>query len=567
MSKSRDYFDSGSTGITRRDLLQFGSVAAAGVTLQAQGTGARERPSSAPQRPLPIEEATIASFQAEMGKGHVSAQRLVQSYLERIDSIDRRGPRLGSVIEINARALEVAASLDLERRQGRVRGPLHGIPIILKDNFETESGDRLMTAAGSRALIGSFARQDATVVAKLRAAGAIILGKSNLSEWANFRSNRSVSGWSARGGQCFNPYVTDRSPCGSSSGSAVAVSANLAAVSLGTETNGSILCPSSVNGCVGIKPTVGLTSRAGVIPISQRQDCTGPICRTVADAAVVLGAMTGVDPRDPATAGSDGHFHRDYVRFLDRDGLRGARIGILRNYFGSTDSGGRGPVSGYEHADRLVEPTIKVMRDLGAVIVDPANLPTFAQLGNAPTNQVLQDEFKVAINEYLNTRPDLKVQSLEDLIAFNNKNAAVEMPFFQQELFILAQTSGRPLDSEPYLKDVALLERLGGKDGIDAVMGPPNNLDALFTITRGPACIVDPLNGDRFFVGSSTPAAIAGYPAVTVPAGFVFDALPIGVSFIGRRWSEPALITFAYAFEQAVRGRRKPEFRRSLKLV
>jgi amidase len=571
-------------GVSRRSFLQLGAVATAGATLlpgasvraiagqehQPEG-GEGENPFSE------IEEATIADLQEAMSSGRLTARRLVEMYLRRIEAIDRHGPRLQSIIETNRHALEIAEALDRERAEGHVLGPLHGIPIVLKDNYDTQPSDEMLTTAGSRALAGVFAPRDATVVAKLRAAGAIMLGKANLSEWANFRSARSVSGWSGRGRQCYNPYVTDRSPCGSSSGSAIAVSANLAAGSLGTETNGSVLCPSSICGCAGIKTTIGLTSRAGVVPISSRQDTSGPICRTVADAATMLGAMTGVDPRDPATAQSEGHFFTDYTQFLDRDGLKGARIGIVRNYFATYDPGGRGQIAGYEHADAVVEPTIQIMHDLGAEIVDPANFANFSAFGSAPATQVLFDEFKVDINDYLATRPDLDVHTLEDLIAFNNADAANEMPYFEQELFILTQTTGRPLDSDAYLNDAATLRRIGGREGIDAVLAQ-YNLDALFTITRGPGCTVDLLNGDRFFVGSSTPGAIAGvgdshfrgYPTVTVTADLIFGALPIGVSFFGTAWSEPTLIRLAYAFEQALKerglGRKRPRFLRTLRL-
>lgn len=568
-------------GVSRRSFLQWSAIATAGATVLP---GASARAATDPElltesaqgeNPFSeLEEATIADLQDAMASGRLTSRQLVRMYLHRIERIDCR--RLHSIIETNPNALEIAEALDRERDQGHVRGPLHGIPIVLKDNYDTQPSDGMLTTAGSRALAGPYAPRDATVVARLREAGAIMLGKANLSEWANFRSARSVSGWSGRGRQCYNPYVTDRSPCGSSSGSAIAVSANLAAGSLGTETNGSILCPSSICGCAGIKTTTGLTSRAGVVPISSRQDCTGPICRTVADAATLLGAMTGVDERDPATAQSDGHFYKDYTQFLDRGALKGARIGIVRNYFASYDPGGRGQISGYEHADRVVEPTIDILRDLGATVVDPANFTNFSLIGRGGT-QVLLDEFKVDINNYLATRPDLDVHTLEDLIAFNNADAENEMPYFLQELFILAQTTGRPLDSPAYLSDAATLRTDGGRDGIDAVLSE-HSLDALFTITRGTACTVDLLNGDRFFVGSSTPGAIAGvgdgefrgYPTVTVTAGLAFDALPIGASFFATAWSEPSLIAFAYAFEQALKerglGRRRPRFLRTLRL-
>ena len=466
--------------------------------------------------------------------------------LERIDALDREGPRLRSLIETNPEAGDIAERLDREREEGRVRGPLHGIPIVLKDNIDT--ADRMMTTAGSVALAGTPALQDATVTARLREAGAIILGKANLSEWANFRSTRPVSGWSGRGRQGLNPYVLDRSPCGSSSGSAAAVSANLVAASLGTETNGSIVCPGSVNGVVGIKPTVGLTSRAGVVPISHTQDTVGPFGRTVADAATVLGALTGVDPRDPATQASEGKFHRDYRPFLDPDGLRGARIGIARQFFGI-----------HEHIDRIAEPAIDVLKARGAVVVDPANIPSLSQINASPTGlTVLLFEFKADVNKYLSSRPNLTVHTLADLIAFNRAHADVEMPYFLQQLFDQAQAKGS-LDDPGYLAALATNKRLSQTEGIDKVMDELR-LDALFAPTRNPAWTIDLLNGDRSLGGSSTPAALAGYPLITVPAGQSFGHLPVGVTFMGRAFSEPTLIKLAFAFEQATRARKKPEF-------
>ena len=479
-----------------------------------------------------------------MASGQLSARQLVQLYLDRIEALDRNGPTLRSVLEINANALMIAEALDEERRTQGARGPLHGIPMLLKDNIDTVD---MMTTAGSLALVGSHPSQDATVTHKLRQAGAIILGKTNMSEWANFRSTRSSSGWSGVGRQGLNPYVLDRSPCGSSSGSAQAVSANLVAATLGTETNGSIVCPASVCGVVGIKPTVGLTSRAGVIPIAHTQDTVGPICRTVADAAAVLGALTGVDSRDL------GHAARamaivltDYTQFLDSNGLQGARIGIVRQYFGIN-----------EHADRIVEPLLDVMRERGAVVVDPANFTNFEAFpGDQRT--VLQYEFKADLNQYLAGRPDLPVHSLEELIAFNAAHAAEEMPYFQQELLIASQARG-PLTDQAYLDALALDFRISRQEGIDEVMDRLE-LDALFAPTRSPAWVIDVVNGGRGSIESATPAALAGYPLITVPAGYAFGELPVGVIFMGRRWSEPTLIKIAFAFEHATRVRRPPHF-------
>ena len=535
-------------GVGRRAFLKLGALAAAGPTLvqMAVGSSAQAEQESRRRPAGDLEEVTIADLQRAMENGDLTAGDLVEMYRERIEELDRQGPRLRSLIETNPEAGEIAERLDQEREEGRVRGPLHGIPIVLKDNIDT--ADRMMTAAGSVALAGTPALQDATVTARLREAGAIILGKANLSEWANFRSTRPVSGWSGRGRQGLNPYVLDRSPCGSSSGSAAAVSANLVAASLGTETNGSIVCPGSVNGVVGIKPTVGLTSRAGVVPISHTQDTVGPFGRTVADAATVLGALTGVDPRDPATAASAGKFHRDYRPFLDPDGLRGARIGIVRQFFGI-----------HEHIDQIAEPAIDVLNARGAVVVDPANIPSLPQINASPTvTSVLLFEFKADVNKYLSSRPNLAVHTLADLIAFNRAHADVEMPYFLQQLFEQAQAKGS-LDSPDYLAALATNKRLSQAEGIDKVMDELR-LDALFAPTRNPAWTIDLLNGDRSLGGSSTPAALAGYPLVTVPAGMSFGHLPVGVTFMGRAFSEPTLIKLAFAFEQATRARRKPEF-------
>ena len=535
-------------GVDRRAFLKLGALAAAGPTLvqMAAGSSALAKEGSRRRPAGDLEEVSIADLQKAMENGDLTASDLVDMYLERIDALDREGPRLRSLIETNPEAGDIAERLDREREEGRVRGPLHGIPIVLKDNIDT--ADRMMTTAGSVALAGTPALQDATVTARLREAGAIILGKANLSEWANFRSTRPVSGWSGRGRQGLNPYVLDRSPCGSSSGSAAAVSANLVAASLGTETNGSIVCPGSVNGVVGIKPTVGLTSRAGVVPISHTQDTVGPFGRTVADAATVLGALTGVDPRDPATQASEGKFHRDYRPFLDPDGLRGARIGIARQFFGI-----------HEHIDRIAEPAIDVLKARGAVVVDPANIPSLSQINASPTGlTVLLFEFKADVNKYLSSRPNLTVHTLADLIAFNRAHADVEMPYFLQQLFDQAQAKGS-LDDPGYLAALATNKRLSQTEGIDKVMDELR-LDALFAPTRNPAWTIDLLNGDRSLGGSSTPAALAGYPLITVPAGQSFGHLPVGVTFMGRAFSEPTLIKLAFAFEQATRARKKPEF-------
>jgi amidase len=497
-----------------------------------------------------VEEASIADLQWLMASGQLTARQLVQMYLDRIEALDQKGPTLRAILEINSHVLSIAEALDHERQAKGPRGLLHGIPILLKDNIDTAD---MMTTAGSLALIGPHPPQDATVTHRLRDAGAVILGKANMTEWANFRSTRASSGWSGRGRQGLNPYILDRSPCGSSSGSAQAVSANLVTASLGTETNGSIICPAAVCGVVGIKPTVGLTSRAGVIPLSHTQDTVGPICRTVADAAAVLSALTGVDPRDPATNDSAGHCLQDYTQFLDPHGLQGARIGIVRQYFGLN-----------EHADRIVRPLIEVMRDLGAVVVDPANFANFAAFPGAQRT-VFEYEFKADLNRYLASRPDLPVHSLEELIAFNNAHAAEEMPYFQQELFLASQARG-PLTDQEYLDALALDFRISRHEGIDAVMDR-SALDALCAPSRSPGWVIDVVSGDRGLIGSSTPAALAGYPLITVPAGHAFGELPVGMTFMGRRWSEPTLIKIAFAFEQATKARRPPQFLPTLRFA
>ncbi len=497
-----------------------------------------------------LETATIAELQAAMETGELTSRALVELYLHRIATLDRAGPRVNSVIEINPDAGDIAAALDRERRAGKVRGPLHGVPVMVKDNID--SGDRMQTAAGSLALVGSPAPQDATVVARLRAAGAVLLGKTNLSEWANFRSTHSSSGWSGRGGQCRNAHVLDRTPSGSSSGSGAAAAAAFAAATLGTETDGSIISPSNANGVVGIKPTVGLTSRAGVVPISHSQDTVGPHARCVADAAAVLSALVGVDPRDPATAASAGNFHADYRQFLDRDGLRGARIGIARKpYWGNS-----------EKADRIAEEAIAALREAGAIIVDPADLPSADAMREDPSERtVMYYEFKHDLNAYLATRTGVPVRTMADVIRFNEEHAAQELRHFGQEHFLTAQAKG-PLTEPAYLEALERSRRLGGAEGIDAVM-QEHRLDALFCPTGGPAVPIDQVNGERGRGGSSGPSAKAGYPIITVPAGFDHD-LPVGVSFIGRAWSEPTLIRLAYAFEQATRAWRAPRFLRSV---
>jgi len=538
--------------ITRRSFLKASTTAGAAGALAGTGTvagaGAALAGSDDHVPPFPFEEATIAELQAAMTAGRLSSRRLTQAYLRRIRRIDLSGIQLNSVIEVNPDALEIAAGLDAERRRGKVRGPLHGIPILVKDNFATR--DKMETTAGSLALLGAEVPRDAFVIRQLRRAGAVILGKTNLSEWANFRSTQSSSGWSGRAGQCLSPYVLDHNPCGSSSGSGTAAAASLAAGALGTETDGSIVCPSSHNALVGIKPTLGLTSRSGVVPIAHSQDVTGPMCRTVADAATVLGAMTGVDPRDPATADSRGHLHHDYRRFLDPNGLRGARIGVWREgVFGASPE-----------ADAIAEAAIADLSRLGATVVDPTDIPDMDQVGD-PEFTVLLCEFKDDIAAYLSELRHTDMRTLADLIAFNEANADRELRWFGQEIFLLSEATGGTADPA-YADALATSKRLA-QNGIDQTMDR-HNLDAIFSLTASPPWTTDLVNGDHFLTGSSTPAAVAGYPNITVPAGFSFGELPVGVNFIGRRWSEPTLIKLAYGFEQGTKVRHAPRFVPSL---
>jgi amidase len=495
-----------------------------------------------------LEEATIAGLQQRMQSGQETARSLVEKYLARIDAIDKSGPALRSVIEVNPEALAIADRLDAERKSRGPRGPLHGIPILLKDNIAT--ADRMMTTAGSLALAGATPPKDAFLVNRLREAGAVILGKTNLSEWANFRSTHSTSGWSGRGGLTKNPYALDRNPSGSSSGSGAAVAANLSAAAVGTETDGSIVSPSNNNGLVGIKPTLGLVSRSGIVPIAHSQDTAGPMARSVADAAALLGAMSGADADDPATKDSDRRGLRDYTKALDANGLKGARIGVVRNrLFGYSPA-----------ADQIAEAAIADMKKEGAVIVDPANIPTLGKFDDTE-NDVLQFEFKADLDKYLAwLGPAAPVHSLKDVIAFNDAHKDREMPYFDQEIMLQAEKRG-PLTSAKYKAALLKNHQMSRALGIDAVM-TKYQLDALVAPTGGPAWMTDLVNGDSGTTGApppSTVTSVAGYPHITVPAGF-FRGLPVGVSFFGRAWSEPTLITLAYAYEQATKHRRPPTF-------
>ena len=533
--------------LRRRAFLQLGALAVTGTSL-AQAVNTPTVLAKGLTMPfLQLEEATIVELQDAMKSGQITSRQLTEMYIERIHQINEQGPTLKAILEINPDALTIADQLDKERHEKGPRSILHGIPILLKDNIAT--ADKMQTTAGSLALVGSHPPRDAFVAHGLRNAGAVILGKTNLSEWANFRSSSSSSGWSGRGGQALNPYVLDRTPCGSSSGSGISVSANLAAATLGTETDGSIVCPSSNNSVVGIKPTVGLTSRAGVIPIAHSQDTVGPICRTVADAAAVLGAMVGVDPRDPATSASQGKFYTDYTKFLDPDGLKGARIGVPRQvYFGYSDK-----------TDAIANAAIQRLAELGATIVDPADIPTAQQMASSNSElTVLLFEFKADLNKYLSELVDSPVHTLEDIIAFNTQHASRELPYFGQELFQQAQAT-TDLNDPKYLAALAEDQRLSRQEGIDAVMNQ-YHLDALVAPTSCPPWTIDLIDGDHDLGGSSQPAALAGYPAISVPAGYSFGELPVGITFFGRAFSEPTLIKLAYAFEQGTKVRHKPKF-------
>ncbi|MEX2152583.1 MAG: amidase [Gemmatimonadaceae bacterium] len=534
--------------IDRREFVRNAIVGAAAIAAGERPGEAPREPllpnESAPRRPAPAEldEVTIAQLQEGLSSGRYTARGLVEAYVARIEEIDKRGPSVNAVIETNPDALAIADALDRERREKGVRGPMHGIPVLIKDNIDT--ADRMKTSAGSLALADVTAPRDAFIVRRLRDAGAIIIGKTNLSEWANFRSTKSVSGWSGRGGLTRNPYALDRNPCGSSSGTGVAIAANLAAVGVGTETDGSIVCPATATGLVGIKPTVGLVSRAGIIPISHTQDTAGPMARTVTDAAILLGALTGVDPDDGRTAGSRTKRRSDYRQFLVADGLRGARIGVARNFFGFNP-----------HVDRVMDEAIAAMKNAGAVIVDPANFPTKNKFDDEEFD-VLLYEFKADLNAYL-AKSNASLKTLAALIEYNKQNREREMPYFGQEIFEMAQKKGA-LTSPAYRAAFAKCRRLSRTEGIDAVIAK-HRLDAFIAPTGGPAWVIDLLNGDHYVGGSSTPAAVAGYPSITVPAGFV-HGLPVGVSFIAGAYSEPALIRIAFAFEHATTVRQPPKF-------
>ncbi len=537
-----------SSSTDRRSFLQTALSAGAGAVLYPALGAGREIISPAPRpadaKPFELDEITITELQDGMKSGRFTARALAEKYLARIDEIDKHGPAVNAIIELNPDALSIADALDQERKTKGPRGPLHGIPVLIKDNIDT--ADRMMTTAGSLALLGSRPPKDSFVAQRLRAAGAVILGKTNLSEWANTRSSHSTSGWSGRGGLTKNPYALDRNACGSSSGTGAGISANLAACGIGTETDGSIVCPSSANGLAGIKPTVGLVSRTGIIPISHSQDGAGPMCRTVRDAAILLSALTGVDPEDSATAASAGKTQPDYAKFCDPNGLKGARIGVARKYFGFSDA-----------VDALMGQALDVLKKQGATLVDPADLETHGKFDETEAI-VLLYELKADLNAYLaRLGPSAPVRTLKDVIEFNDRDREKEMRYFGQDLFLKAQSKGALTDKQ-YLDALAKNHQLAGKEGIDAVMDK-NHLDAIVAPTGGPAWLTDLVTGDHFSGGSSNAPAVAGYPNINVTAGFIFG-LPVGISFFGRAWSEPTLIKLAYSFEQATKARQAPRY-------
>lgn len=535
----------------RRDFITKGTLATAGLSTLLS-TSCNSNKTAAPEKQaiddllaFVLNEETIQGLQKKMADGVYTAEQLTELYLKRIDEIDKNGPRLTAVIELNPDAVAIARQMDGERKAGRVRGPMHGIPVLIKDNIDT--ADKMQTTAGSLAMEGHIAAKDAFIIQKLRAAGAVILGKTNLSEWANFRSTSSCSGWSSRGGQTKNPYIIDHNPCGSSSGSGVAVSANLCVVAIGTETDGSITCPAATNGVVGLKPTVGLLSRSGIIPISHTQDTAGPMARTVTDVAILLGALTGIDPDDSITNESNGHFHTDYTKFLDANALKGKRIGIEKKPQGDNQ---------FMHA--LLKKAIDLLKVQGATIVEIDYLDKIHSLGESEF-KVMQYEFKAGLNKYL-SKSNAKVKSLKEVIAFNKQNADKAMPYFKQETLELSEEKGG-LDSKEY-KEALEKTHVGVKELLDEVM-QKNKLDAICGLTMGPACSIDMIYGDRWGnVFLTMPAAVSGYPHITVPCGMVYD-LPIGLSFFGPAYSESTLIGIGYAYEQASKNRTVPQYKKS----
>jgi amidase len=536
----------------RRAFVTQGTVAAASlaaISTLACKVDNKSKPVITGEQPesnddFELHEITIRELQDKMTNGQYTAEAITSLYLKRIEALDKNGPKLNAVIELNPDALAIAKAMDDERKAGNVRGPLHGIPILIKDNINT--ADKMMTTAGSLALVGNVAAKDAFIVSRLREAGAVLLGKTNLSEWANFRSTKSCSGWSSRGGQTKMPYYIDRNPCGSSSGSGAAVSSNLCAIAIGTETDGSITCPASTNGVVGIKPTVGLWSRSGIIPISFTQDTAGPLTRTVTDTAILLSALTGVDASDEKTKASEGKAVKDYTTFLDFKGLQGKRIGVDKKKYEN------------QFLNRLQQQVVDDLKKLGAEVIEVEYVDKINALGDEEF-EMMKFEFKDGLNKYLATA-NVAPKTLKDLIDFNTKHEDEAMPTFKQDVFVDSEKKAG-LDSKEY-RDLVTKTNLGSQKIIDDVM-KTNKLDALAGITMGPACAIDTIYGDRWGdVFLTAPAAMSGYPHISVPAGFVYD-LPVGFSFFGTAWSEGQLISMAYAYEQATKHRKKPEFKKS----
>jgi amidase len=536
----------------RRDFITTGTLASAGLTsLLAASCNTNPSKTTEPVTTgdvapdFELNEESISSIQEKIAAGKYSSEQITNLYLKRIEELDRKGPLLNSVIEINPDAVSIAKAMDEERKSGKTRGPLHGIPVLIKDNINT--GDKMQTTAGALAMAGHIATTDAFVAKKLREAGAIILGKTNLSEWANFRSTKSCSGWSSRGGQTKCPYILDHNPCGSSSGSGVAVAANLCVVAVGTETDGSVTCPASVNGIVGIKPTVGLVSRTGIIPISATQDTAGPMGRTVKDVAILLGAMTGIDEADAVTKESEGNIQPDYTKFLDANGLKGKRIGIEKKKQGDNQ---------YMHA--LQQKAIDLIKQQGAEIIEIEYLDKINKAGDAEF-LVMQYEFKDGLNKYLSTA-NTNMKSLADVIEFNKKNEDKAMPYFKQETLESSEKKGG-MDSKEY-KDAYHKSHIESRQIIDDVV-KQNRLDAICGLTMGPSCSIDVVYGDRWGdVFLTMPAAVTGYPHISVPCGLVYE-LPVGLSFFGPAYSEAVLISIAYAYEQASKNRVQPKFKKA----
>lgn len=534
----------------RRKFFQAGAMAGLSLTTLSIYSCKQNNPSGEPGKTddnalFSLNEVTIDELQKKMESGTYTSRSIVEMYLKQIEALDNNGPKLNSVIELNPDVLAIADDLDRERKEGKIRSAMHGIPVLIKDNIDT--GDNMMTTAGALAMEGHKASKDAFIIKQLRNAGAVVLGKTNLSEWANFRSTRSTSGWSSRGGQTKNPYVLDRNPCGSSSGSGAAVSANLCAVAIGTETNGSIACPSSINGIVGIKPTVGLLSRSGIIPISITQDTAGPMARSVRDAAILLSALTGVDENDTITLESEGKIQRDYTKFLDLNGLKGKRIGVEKSM-----------LKGHEAVDSLLNEALAVMKSKGATVVE---VELMSKLNDIDSSEflVLQYEFKDGLNRYL-SNANARVKSLNEVIAFNKENKATAMPYFKQEILESSEAKGG-LENKEYLD--ALNKILSSTRSALTNVLNKNQLAAICAPTNGPSWCTDLVNGDFFTgYGAYGPAAIAGYPHITVPMGLVFD-LPVGLSFLGLPYHEAELLAIAYAYEQASKKRVPPAFRKS----